>query len=449
MLLKKIFYALLVSTVLLSLHSCETVEPDTDSVIAEDVKFVLREDVVDLSAASIRVRHNGPADIMWVYMQTSDLETDADKLIEDRVNNEYEFTEQIVARKGNNISLSIKGLEPKMKYRLIVKAIGADGKLYGKSASINFKTRRNPDVWEVNDNWSLSRAAERSEAVIHGSNEVQQYEDFVCTSKDQESYIVLTMTKADLQAYQKDEDHKDVKRTLFEDYYSDFVSASDYKDRVLKGNDTWKEQRLRSGDYVLFMIGLDEDYELSGLYKQFNITIEPEQPTEEYNKWLGWWQISFSDGSNPWNIYVDELDPNMWYLSVGWEPEAVSADVYNMGLKLYYDNSTGKMYLVSQEVASAEDGTKVYYYGTFKYGTSNIVLDYDNVRIASIDFTNLASTEAQITAEGMYLTGVGDITFRYGLFYLRYSSTSAIAASGSIPEFPWTMKKIDGPTANL
>ena len=449
MLLKKIFYALLVSAALLSLHSCDVVTPESDSAVAEDVRFILREDIVELSSANIRVRHNGPTDLMWVYMHTDDIETDADQLIEDRVNNEYEFTEQIVARQGNNKSLHIKGLDPKKKYRVIVKAIGTNGKLYGKSTSLTFKTRRNPDVWEINENWNLTRSAKRSESAIQGTDEIQQYEDFVCTSKDQQPYIVLTLSKADFQAYQKNDDHKDVKRTLFEDYYSDFISDSKYKSRVLTGDGVWKEERLRSGDYVLFMIGLDEEYELSGLYKQFNITIEPEQPTEEYNKWLGWWQISFSDGSNPWNIYVDELDPNMWYLSLGWEPEAVSADVYNMGLKLYYDNSTGKMYLVSQEVASAEDGTKVYYYGTFKYGTSNIVHDYAKVRIASIDFTNLASTEAQITAEGMYLTGVGDITFRYGLFYLRYSSTSAIAASGLIPEFPWTMKKIDDPTANL
>lgn len=449
MFLKKIFYALLVSTILLSLHSCEKNTLDGDAVLAEDVKFVLREDMVELSSASVRVRHNGPADVMWVYMQTTDIESDADLLIKERVSSENEYTGQIVARTGNNKSININGLEPKMKYRVIVKAIDRDGNLYGKSASLTFKTRRNPDLWEVNDNWSLSRSAERSEEAVQGTDEIQQYEDFVCTSNDMEQYFVLTMAKSDFQAYQKDENHKDVKRTLFEDYYTDFISIPDYKKLVKKGSGVWKEERLRSGDYVLFMIGLDEDYELSGLYKQFNITIDPEEPTEDYNKWLGWWEISFSNGANPWHIYIDELDPNMWYLSVGWEPEAISADVYNMGVKLYYDNSTGKMYLVSQEVASADDGSKVYYYGTFKYGTSNIVLDYDNLRIASVDFTNLAATEAQINSAGMYLSGVGDITFTYSLFYLRYSSTSAIAASGSIPAYPWTMKKIDDPTANL
>lgn len=430
---------------LISLNSCEVENPSEDSSIVEDVKFVLREDLVELSSASIRVRHNGSSDVMWVYMHTEDFDTDPNQLIEERVNNEYEFTDQIVAYQGNNKSLHIKGLEAKMKYRLIVKAIGKDGKLYGDVAYLDFKTRRNPDLWEVNENWSLTRDEKRSEAAVSGSDEILQFENFVCTSKDQESYFVLTMTKEDFQSYEKDEDHKDVKRTLFEDYYKDFVSASDYKSRVLDGNSVWKEERLRSGDYVLFMIGLDEDYELSGLYKQFNITIEPEQPTEEYNKWLGWWQISFPNGATPWNVYIDELDPNMWLLSIGWEPEAISTDVYNLGLKLYYNNSNGKMYLVSQEVAEANDGSKVYYYPTFQYGTSKIVLDYENVRMASADFTNLAGTEALITASGMYLTGIGDVTFSYGLFYVRYSSSSAIAASAAIPGFPWTMKKIENP----
>ena len=431
---------------LMSLNSCEVENPSDDTSVVEDVKFVLREDLVELSSASIRVRHNGPSDMMWVYMQTEDFDTDPNMLIEDRVNSEYEFTEQIVAYQGNNKSLHLKGLESKMKYRVIVKAIGKDGKLFGSAASLDFKTRRNPDLWEINDNWSMTRDEKRSEGAVAGSDEILQYENFVCTSKDDESYFLLTMSKEDFQSYEKDEDHKDVKRTLFEDYYKDFTSASDYKTRVLKGNEVWKEERLRSGEYVVFMIGLDEDYELSGLYKQYNVTIEPEQPTEEYNKWLGWWQISFPNGANPWNVYIDELDPNMWFLSIGWEPEAISTDVYNLGLKLYYDNSTGKIYMVSQEVAAASDGSKVYYYGTFQYGTSKIVLDYDNVRIASADFTNLAGTEAQINPSGMYLTGIGDVTFSYGLFYVRYSSSSAIAASAGIPEFPWTMKKLEEPS---
>ena len=442
--LKRIFFVLLAAMAMIVVPSCDRLSDTAGAaVVADDVRFILKEDVVDLNSASIRIKHNGSVDAMWVHMQTSDLVTDADALIAERVSNEYQYTERIVARKGNNISLAFNGLEAKQRYRIIVKAIDADGKLYGKAASLTFKTRRNPDVWEVNDNWTLTRKPERTSKVIAGSAEEQEYENFDCKSKDQESYMILTLSMSDFQNYKKAEDHKDVKRTLFEDYYADFMAQNDYKSKILKGDQVWTEERLRSGDYVTFMIGLDEDNELSGLYRQFNITIDPEEPTEEYNKWKGWWEISFGEGDKPWHIYIDELDPNMWLSSIGWEPEYIVTDVTNMPLKLYFSKSTGDLYVVSQEVATGSDGSLIYYYGTFQYGTYQTVLDYENVRVAKASFTNLASTEAVINGLGMYLTGVGDITFNYSLFYIRHDSTTAQAVSMAIPEYPWTMKKVE------
>lgn len=430
---------------MLGVPSCNKLSSADNAVAAGDFRFILSEDVINLNTASIRIKHNGSFDAMWVYMQTSDLVSDADALIAERVSNEYQYTEQIVARTGNNISLAFNGLDAKQRYRIIVKAIDKDGNLYGKAASLIFKTRRNPDVWEVNDNWSLTRKEERTSKVIAGSTEEQEYENYECKSKDQESYIILTLSMTDYQNYKKAEGHKDVKRTLFEDFYSDFMQQNDYKSKILKGDKVWTEERLRSGEYVAFMIGLDEDNELSGLYKESRITIEPEEPTEEYNKWKGWWEISFEGNNNPWTIYIDELDPNMWLSSIGWEPEYIVEDVTNMPVKLYYSKSTGDVYLVSQEVASGSDGSTIYYYGTFPYSTYQTVLDFENVRVAKANFTNLASTEALIDGLGMYLTGVGDIEFNYSLFYIRYNSTTAQAISKSIPSYPWTMKKIDDP----
>ena len=434
---------------MLGVPSCNKLSSADNAVAADDFRFILSEDVINLNTASIRIKHNGSFDAMWVYMQTSDLVSDADALIAERVSNEYQYTEQIVARTGNNISLAFNGLDAKQRYRIIVKAIDKDGNLYGKAASLIFKTRRNPDVWEVNDNWSLTRKEERTSKVIAGSTEEQEYENYECKSKDQESYIILTLSMTDYQNYKKAEGHKDVKRTLFEDFYSDFMQQNDYKSKILKGDKVWTEERLRSGEYVAFMIGLDEDNELSGFYKESRITIEPEEPTEEYNKWKGWWEISFEGNNNPWTIYIDELDPNMWLSSIGWEPEYIVEDVTNMPVKLYYSKSTGDVYLVSQEVASGSDGSTIYYYGTFPYSTYQTVLDFENVRVAKANFTNLASTEAVIDGLGMYLTGVGDIEFNYSLFYIRYNSTTAQAISKSIPSYPWTMKKIDDPTGGI
>ena len=425
------------------MYSCqEGLTPEVGSGLNEKIEFILREDAIYLQTASIRVKHNGAEDTQWVYMQTEDLTTDADQLIADRVKVESELTDQVVSHKGMNISINLKNLKAKQTYRLIVKAIDPKtGVLYGKVADFVFKTRRDPDVWEENSNWSVTRKDERTEGIAEGSSEIIEFENFECKSSDDEAYIVLTLTKDDYTNYKKDDQHKDKTRTIFEDYHSDMSSLSNYNTYILKGNSVWKEQRLRSGDYVTFMIGVEKDGELSGYYKKADITIAQETPTEGYNKWLGWWEISFPNGSTPWNVYIDDLDANMWYLSVGWEPEAISEQVYNMGLKLYFDKSTDKIYFISQEVATAADGTAIYYYATFPYSTYQTVLDVENVRLAEAKITDLYGTQAKISGLGTTLPGVGDVTFSYSLFYINYGSNS-LAASGSIPPYPWTMKKI-------
>ena len=418
---------------------------EVPSGLNEKIEFILKEDAIYLQTASIRVKHNGSEDTQWVYMQTEDLTTDADQLISDRVKVESELTDQVVSHKGMNISINLKNLKAKQTYRLIVKAIDPKtGKLYGKVADFVFKTRRDPDVWEENANWSVSRKNERTQGIAEGSSEVIEFENFECVSSDEESYMVLTLSKDDYNNYKKDEHHQDKIRTIFEDYHADMSSLDNFEEYILKGNAVWKEQRLRSGDYVTYMIGVDKDGELSGLYKKADISIAQETPTEGYNKWLGWWEISFSNGSAPWNVYIDDLDANMWYLSIGWEPEAISEQVYNLGLKLYFDKSTDKIYFISQEVATAQDGTTINYYGTFPSGTYQTVLDIENVRLAEAKITDLYGTQAKISALGTTLAGVGDVSFTYSLFYISYGSSS-IAASGSIPPYPWTMKKIASP----
>lgn len=428
----------------LLLWSCDNKLPKAEETLNENLSFILKEDAVYLQTASIRVKHNGPESTQWVYMNTSDLTTDADQLIADRVKIESELTDQIVSQNKTNVSLNLKNLEEKQTYRLIVKGIDPkSGRLYGKVAELVFKTRRDPDVWEENTNWAVTRRAERTQGIAEGSSEVIEFENFECSSSDEESYIILTLSKADYDAYKKDEAHKDKIRTIFEDYHSDMSASDGYEDMILKGNGVWKEQRLRSGDYVVFMIGVDEDGELSGLYKRADIAIAQETPIEEYNKWLGWWEISFSDSSAPWNVYIDDLDANMWYLSQGWEPEAISEQVYNMGLKLYFDKSSGKIYFTSQEVAVSEDGgIRVFYYGTFPYGTYQTVLDLVNVRVAEAKFTDTAGTQAKISPLTVNLAGVDPVPFTNSIFYISYGSQSSTGASGKVPSFPWTMKKL-------
>ena len=433
---------------MLSISSCDLNTDNGDSLLTGDVRFILREDMADLSSISVRVKHNGSTDVMWVILPpTTDLTSDPDELIQHRVETEYAFTYQIVARKGSNKSvhfnkdIDAKALQPKVTYRIIVKPIDSSGKLYGKAESIVVKTRRDPDVWEENKKWTLTRNAERTQVISIDSGEIIEYENFSCECRDSERYIVLPILVDDWNAYEKDPEHGDKMRTLFEDYHKDFISGNNFKSKILTGNGIWKEERLRSGDYVLFMIGLDEDNELSGLYRKFNVTIKQEEMSEDFSKWLGTWEVSFPDTDSKWIIYISNLDANMWYHSQGWEPDPIEPALRGLNnLKLYFDKGTGKMYMTSQEVAYAE-GARILYYGTFKYGTSQVVLDMEEVRIASVRFTDLANQNAIIEPTKISLPGVGEVEFSYSLYYIEATSGS-IAASASIPKYPWKMRKI-------
>ena len=442
-----VFQMLFAVLCLSAFAGCETLPSEEGKGVNEEIRFSLSEDEVLLNSAAIRVRHNGGSDVQWVFMHTEDLVTDAAQLIKERIEIELALTDRIVSRTGTNKSIELTGLNVKEYYRLIVSAIDpANGNLYGKTASITFRTRRDPDVWEKNENWSLTRKPARTSGLDPVYNEVIEYENFECTSTDDQSYVILALTTYDLEQYVKNPDHADKKRTLFEDFRND-LSDADIAEMKRKGNALWKEPRLRSGEYVVYMVGLDEDGELSGLYNEFEVVVPEEEPVEDFSRWIGKWEISFSGGETPWTVTIKNKDANMWLESTGWEAESFIFPVVNsLPVKLYYSKSNGKLYIVSQEIgeiSSDNETATVCYYGVFPWGTYKSVMDVDNIRLAEIDFTDSSNERAEVSALSTVLEGVGEVTFRYSLFYIYTSSTTASPASASIPEYPWTMRRVE------
>lgn len=59
--------------------------------------------------------------------------------------------------------------------------------------------------------------------------------------------------------------------------------------------------------------------------------------------------------------------------------------------------------------------------------------------------TDLQGTQAKITGLNTVLPNVGNVSFSYSVFYISYP-TASTAASGSVPAYPWMMKKISGMT---
>lgn len=421
--------------------SCEK-EPQIEEGAQQDITILLDVDELTLDAAGIRVRHDGGSEVTWTYLVTSaDMESDPDALIDAKIATELELTGEILVFQGQNKSISVTDLLPKAYYRFICKMVDSKtGRTFGKAAELIFRTRRDPSVFEINENWEATRG-DRTQDNVTG----MEYDNFYCTSSDDQTYVILPLKVSDFQYHYAN----DI-RALFEDYIADFglaVGDGKWADVLESGNTTWTEQRLRSGDWVLFMIGVDSDGELSGLYQRYDFTIEQEAATKEYERWLGSWMVADKTGLDLFEIVILPSENNMWYYLAGWEGDNVYFDTYDQTLMIetYFDKNTGKMCFVSQYVNTMEseyEKIDFYFSGAFQYDGSNIVVDAMNHMIGEALFTDTVSyTEARI--EGLMFNVYGtDFPVR-NLCYFYYSGSSDPAAiSFAVPEVPLDMKRI-------
>ena len=406
-----------------------------------EVAIVLDVDQVSLESASIRVRHNGPEDFLWVYMNTSDLESDASSLIASKIAKDLELTGEILASKGQNKSLTMSALEAKSYYRFICSAIDDEtGLPYGKAAEITYRTRRDPSVFERNSSWTISRG-DRS----LNNQDKMEYDNFICESDDDQTYVVLTIKDSDFEYYYKSD-----LRALFEDYQSSFgfeQGSSKWKSVLSSGDIIWPEQRLRSGEWTVYMIGIDSDGELSGLYQEFQFTVEQETATNEYNRWLGTWMVSDKNGDDLFEIQIIPSENNMWYYMAGWESANIFGfDTYDPALmpELFFDKETGNMFFISQYVntmVSGNESVDFYFTGTFTYGNTYVLGDEVlNLRMAESSFVNSIYSEAMINALQFVNSGM---SFPIeSICYMFYNGSQPSAISMAVPTLPLTMTRV-------
>ena len=406
-----------------------------------EVAIVLDVDQVSLESASIRVRHNGPEDFLWVYMNTSDLESDASSLIASKIAKDLELTGEILASKGQNKSLTMSALEAKSYYRFICSAIDDEtGLPYGKASEITYRTRRDPSVFERNSSWTISRG-DRS----LNNQDKMEYDNFICESDDDQTYVVLTIKDSDFEYYYKSD-----LRALFEDYQSSFgfeEGSSKWKSVLSSGDIIWPEQRLRSGEWTVYMIGIDSDGELSGLYQEFQFTVEQETATNEYNRWLGTWMVSDKNGDDLFEIQIIPSENNMWYYMAGWESANIFGfDTYDPALmpELFFDKETGNMFFISQYVntmVSGNESVDFYFTGTFTYGNTYVLGDEVlNLRMAESSFVNSIYSEAMINALQFVNSGM---TFPIeSICYMYYNGSQPSAISMAVPTLPLTMTRV-------
>ena len=433
--------AILIGTIMLTLPGCQQPDPVEGNVTNTDVNILLDVDKVTLESANIRVRHTGDADLAWVYMITSDLETPANDLIEEKIKSDVHFTGEVVAYKGTNKSIAVNDLDAKSYYRFICQAIDVKTCMtIGTPSELQFRTRRDPSVFEINDNWTI-KVGER----VVNNIDKQEYDNFILDSNDEESYVLVPLKVGDFEFYYNND-----LQAFFEDYQSSYgyeLGDSKWKTVVKTGDMTWAEQRLRSGDWLIFMIGIDTEGELTGYYQKLELTIEQEVATEAYKRWLGTWQVVDYLGSSNFQITILPSENNMWYYMSGWEADNVYGyDTTDPALmaELYFDKETGEMCFISQYLNTLIDDAGAYdfyFSGTFTYGSTYVLgSEVLNYRMADAEFLDSNYNKATVEARDFNTQG---LSFPIQSICIMYSYSGQLGAiSLAPPTLPLTMTKV-------
>ena len=438
--LTNILKALLVGTMIISLFGCQQSDPVEENVATTDVAILLDLDKVTLEAANVRVRHTGALDMTWVYMTTQDLETPAATLLAEKLAADVKLTGEVVAYVGSNKSIAITDLDPKSYYRFICQAIDAQTcQTIGTPSELTFRTRRDPAVFEINDNWTIT-VGERKVSNVDN----QEYDSFILDSNDEESYVLVPLKVSDFDFY-----YSNNMQAFFEDYVASYgyeVGDNKWKDVVKTGDMTWTEQRLRSGEWFIFMIGIDSEGELTGYYQKLELTIKQEVATDAYNRWLGTWQVS-KDGEILFNIDILPSENNMWFYMSGWESNNVYGyDTTDPALmpELFFDKETGEMCFISQYVNTMVSNSETYdfyFSGTFTYGSTYVLgSEVLNYRMADAGF--LDSTYKNVRVEPCDFVTQG-LSFPIESVCYMYSVSGQLGAiSLAPPTLPLTMTKV-------
>ena len=407
----------------------------SDDIVPDEVKTAvvnLRLDEALQETAYVRLTHDGSRDDLWCYTMTQDMDADAEELLASYISKTVEADGYIMGNTGTNRNITLEDLDARTSYRLIAGMVSPDGSILGDVAELVFVTLRDPAVFDPHPSWSISykerRASEDDPDV--------ETEIFGCEvgADTTETYVACLLSKDDFVS-----SYGGSLRACFEDYvaYRNLENVK-WQNVVLNKSSELVEDRLRHGDYIVFMIGVNAGGELTGYYARADVSIVQEVATEEYRKWVGKWTLTgYCD--NTLISYQVEISPdenNLYYRMSGWESS--TADTYfknipsDLPLLLYFEKSTGYVYVVSEELADLSDETLAEFYDFYLFGCveidyngvmTEVPVDVSNLRVARFEL--LDDNHASATPE-IFSFDLGGVHYDAPFLYFNYSYISML-----------------------
>ena len=112
--------------------------------------------------------------------------------------------------------------------------------------------------------------------------------------------------------------------------------------------------RLRSGTWIAFMFELDSKCNVTGNYAETTFTLQEQEATGSFSKWLGDWRVS--NGLVGYDIKISSIDNNFIYKIEGWEcGPAVSFQMNMEYLEGEFWAPNGNLYISSQYLGTYDD----------------------------------------------------------------------------------------------
>lgn len=426
----------LILTALSNLSGCTKVEGPEQ--VMTDINVSLRLDEAFQEGAYIRLNHDGGQDALWYYMCTTDLDTDAGLELENRIATLLHNEGKIVGNVGVNKNITLEGLEANKLYRVIAAIVTPAGEIASRVAELEFKTMRDPDVFERHPEWKIEYSGRRTAA----DNPDDETEVIRCTVSDTtETYVPCLLSADSFRNY-----YKGNYRSCFEGYVESRNQENvKWPKAVVKGDYDLIEDRLTQGDYYLFMIGIDSTGTLTGQYAETLCSIEQEAATDEYKKWIGNWTLSGLCGekSITYPVEIVPEENNLYYRMYGWESTTVGAGLENipedLPILLYFEKSTGDMYVVSEAMKDLDNQALADLYEFYLFGC--IKIDYNGTMTdVPVDTPYLKIARFTMSADGRATARPLRISLAaYGIkeeaefIYFNYSYSMVGIYNGLIP----------------
>ena len=379
----------------LAMVSCE-VAPDGGDDVNEPANATFSVEVVSAGegVATLTVSHTGAETDTWYGFVTTDTKKADLSLV-------YEKVADVKAEDlltGVSKTIELTGLELDTNYKYVAFGVQADGSIYGTAGSATFKTADGKSM-SVNASWTVEYLASM-EGVDPETGESAVYKNILKTTvaEGDNSTYYLDYMAADEWALVSENlyDYAAALVPSFKAYINNYNKnyGTNYPWTALlsSGSTSISLGTVYPGQYVAYMLGINEDETVARVYACANFTVAEETATAEYSAWLGNWTVAgdgvtyipdenpavegtYEEGPISFDITIEHALNNTLYYLDGWtginglpilveyypEYDALSlyADVVAAGVD-FGARGTGTIYLIAE---CLENGQAVIYTG--------------------------------------------------------------------------------------